>query len=77
MIRREIYILDGNLTIGRKYKIKKLKGDGRSKESHLGVEGILEEKYKHYYVFKDYRGFRECFLKKDFVIGEYEINEVK
>lgn len=77
MIQRKINLLDGNLTIGRKYKIKKLTGNGRSKESYSGVEGILEEKYKNYYLFKDHRGFRECFLKVDFVIGEYRIEEVR
>lgn len=76
MIQRKINLLDGNLTIGRKYKINKLTGNGRSKESHLGVEGILEEKYKHYYLFRNRSGVRECFLKKDFVIGEYKIEEV-
>lgn len=76
MVQREIDILDRNLTIGRKYKIKKLEDDGRSKDSCLEVEGILEKKYEHYYLFRNCRGIRECFLKKDFVIGECEIEEV-
>ena len=76
MVQREIDILDRNLTIGRAYKIKKLKDDGRRKDSYLEVEGILEEKYEHHYLFRNYRGIRECFLKKDFAIGEYEIKEV-
>ena len=76
MVQREIDILDRKLTIGRKYKIKRLNPDGRSRESCLEVEGILEKKYKHHYLFRNYRGIRECFLKKDFIIGEYEIREV-
>ena len=68
--------MDSNLTIGRVYKIKKLKYDGRSKDSYLEVEGVLEKKYEHHYLFRNYRGIRECFLKKDFAIGEYEIKEV-
>lgn len=76
IVQREIDILDRDLTIGKKYKIKKLKDDDRSKESYLEVEGILEEKYEHYYLFRNYRGIKECFLKKDFAIGEYEIKEV-
>ena len=76
MVQREIDILDSNLTIGRVYKIKKLKDDGRSKDSYLEVEGVLEKKYEHHYLFRNYRGIRECFLKKDFAIGEYEIKEV-
>ena len=76
MVQREMDILDKNLIIGRKYKIKKLKDDARRKDSCLEVEGILEEKYEHYYLFRNCRDIRECFLKKDFVIGEYEIKEV-
>lgn len=76
MVQREMDFLDRDLTIGRKYKIKKLKADGRSKDSCLEVEGILEKKYEHCYLFRNCRGVRECFLKKDFVIGEYEIKEV-
>ena len=76
IVQREIDILDRNLTIGRVYKIKKLKYDGRSKDSYLEVEGVLEKKYEHHYLFRNYRGIRECFLKKDFAIGEYEIKEV-
>ena len=75
MVQREIDILDRNLTIGRTYKIKKLKDDGRHKDSYLEVEGVLEKKYEHHYLFRNYRGIRECFLKKDFAIGEYEIRE--
>jgi hypothetical protein len=75
-VQREIDILDRNLTIGRVYKIKKLKDDGRSKDSYLEVEGVLEKKYEHHYLFRNYKGIRECFLKKDFAIGEYEIKEV-
>ena len=46
MVQREINILDRNLTIGRAYKIKKLKYDGRSKDSYLEVEGVLEKKIR-------------------------------
>lgn len=76
IVQREIDILDRKLIIGRKYKIKKFEDDGRSKDSCLEVEGVLEKKYEHYYLFRNYRGVRECFLKKDFVIGECEIEEV-
>lgn len=68
--------MDNNLIIGKKYKIKKFEDDGRCKDSCLEVEGILEKKYEHYYLFRNCRGIRECFLKKDFVIGECEIEEV-
>ena len=46
MVQREIDILDSNLTIGRVYKIKRLNADGRSKESCLEVEGVLEKKIR-------------------------------
>ena len=46
MVQREIDILDSNLTIGRVYKIKKLKYDGRSKDSYLEVKGVLEKKIR-------------------------------
>ena len=76
MVQREIDILDSNLTIGRVYKIKKLKDDGRRKDGYLEVEGVLEKKYEHHYLFRNHGGIRECFLKKDFVIGEYGIEEI-
>ena len=76
MVQREIDILDRKLTIGRAYKIKKLKDDGRSKDSYLEVEGVLEKKYEHHYLFRNYKGIRESFLKKDFAIGEYGIEEI-
>lgn len=75
MIRREIDLLDEKLIIGRKYKIKRLNADGRTRESCLEIEAILEEKYKHYHLFRNHKGIRECFLKKDFIIGECEIKE--
>lgn len=76
IVQREIDILDRKLTTGRVYKIKKLKNDSKRKEGCLEVERILEEKYEHYYLFRNHEGIRECFLKKDFIIGEYEIKEV-
>ncbi len=72
MIQRKINLLDGNLTIGRKYKITQL-----SRKRGSEFTGTLEEKYKHYYLLRNPRGIRECFLKKDFVIGEYGIEEVR
>lgn len=76
-LQSRIDALDGNLEIGRRYRIKQIKRNGRPREWLLEVEGILKEKYEDYYVFKDYRGFIECFLKVDFAIGEYQIKEVR
>lgn len=73
----KIDLLDGNLTIGRKYKITQLNRDGKKGKGGNEFIGVMEEKYKHYYLFRNSRGIRECFLKKDFVIGEYGIEEVR
>ena len=73
MIQHKIDNLDGNLEIGKKYRIKKL---GRKDKEKVDVEGNLVEVRKDFYVFYDRRGFRECFLKVDFIIGEYQIKEV-
>lgn len=64
----QINNLDGNMEVGRKYKIKRT---GRAKKQEKYYSGILEEKFDDYYLFKDFRGFRICFLKVDFLIGEY------
>ena len=77
MIQRKINLLDGNLAIGRKYKITQLNKNGRKGKGGNEFTGVMEEKYRHYYLFKNRSGLRECFLKKDFAIGEYGIEEVE
>lgn len=76
MIKRKSNILTGNLEIGKKYRIKYMAGK-RNRNGTTNFEGYLIEKMDKYLIFKSVLGFRECFLKTDFVIGEYSIEEVE
>lgn len=40
-------------------------------------EGILIKKMGRYLVFRSVLGYTECFLKVDFIIGQYHIEEVR
>ena len=76
MIKRKPNILTGNLEIGKKYRIKYMAGK-RNRNGTTNFEGYLIEKMDKYLIFKSVLGFRECFLKADFIIGEYKIEEVR
>lgn len=76
MIKRKIDTLNGNLEIGKRYKIKYIAGQN-NKQGTNEFEGILIEKLDKYLVFRSVLGFKECFLKVDFIIGEYKIEEVR
>ena len=77
-LRRKMEMLDGNLELGRKYKIRQLNEDGSIviKKKYAGhFEGTLINKNQNFYEFRSPGGYRECFLKRDFVLGEYAIKE--
>lgn len=70
----KIAILDGNMEIGKKYRIRKLGHVGKNEMGEF--VGELIQKTKYFYTFKnDERA--ESFLKVDFVIGEYTIDEIR
>ena len=71
-LEQSIAELDGNLTIGRTYKITNTKA--RDEYEKQGFTGKLISKYGRYYIFQG--KYRESFLKIDFAIGEYSIEEV-
>ena len=71
-LEQDIAELDGNLTIGRTYKITNTKA--RDEYEKQGFTGKLISKYGRYYLFQG--KYRESFLKMDFVIGECTIEEV-
>lgn len=64
-----------NLKIGKKYKIKYI-ASKKNKNGTSRFEGILMDEINGFYVFKSVLGYTECFLKKDFAIGEYKAEEV-
>lgn len=70
-LEQSIAELDGNLTIGRTYKITNTKA--RDEYEKQGFTGKLISKYGRYYIFQG--KYRESFLKIDFAIGEYTIEE--
>ena len=77
-LKAKIKELDEKLKLGRKYKIKQLNADGTVaiKKKYVGhFEGILVNINKNFYEFKSTSGYRECFLKRDFILGEYAIKE--
>ena len=75
MIKRKIDTLNGNLEIGKRYKIEYIAGQN-NKQGTNEFEGTLIKKMDKYYIFKSILGYKECFLKVDFIIGEYKIKEV-
>lgn len=74
MIKKEVNILNGNLQVGKRYRIKYIAGK-RNKQGTSRFEGILIKKMDRFFIFKSVLGFKECFLKSDFVIGQYRIEE--
>lgn len=77
-LKRKIATLDGNLKLGKKYKIKQLNKDGSiaiNKKYVRHFQGTLVNINKNFYEFCSTGGYRECFLKKDFVIEAYKIKE--
>ena len=71
ILKMKIAELDGNLTIGRTYKITNTKA--RDEYEKQGFTGKLISKRGRYYLFQG--RYRESFLKIDFAIGEYTIEE--
>ncbi len=70
ILKMKIAELDGNLSIGRKYRITKPINNGKERTV---FEGILEKIYDRFYNIKG--PYMESFLKIDFIIGEYTIEE--
>jgi len=66
--------LNGNLEEGRKYKFKYIAG--KTRKSIGTFKGTLIKEYDNYYLFKNVLGYRECFLKVDFAISGYKVEEV-
>lgn len=75
MIRNRADMLTQNLQIGKRYKIKYIAGKRNSGGTN-NFEGTLIEKLDKYLVFRSILGYKECFLKIDFIIREYSIEEV-
>ena len=70
----KIVILDGNMEINKKYHIRKLGRVGKNETGEF--VGELIQKTKCFYTFKNDER-TESFLKVDFVIGEYAIDEIR
>lgn len=70
-LKRKIDTLDGNLELGRRYKIKEL--DYNKKKGQKKVTGELIQITDKHYTFKN--RYAESFLKIDFILGEYAIEE--
>lgn len=63
---------------GKKYKISKNKArDGRNQYGNEDFIGVLFQETNRLAVFKNKNGIIESFLKVDFLIREYKIEEVK
>ena len=71
ILKMKIAELDGNLSIGRKYRITKPANNGKERTV---FEGTLKKIYDRFYNIKG--PYMESFLKIDFIIGEYRIEEV-
>ena len=76
MVKRKVDMLTGNLEIGKRYKIQYIAGKRNSGGTN-NFEGTLIEKLDKYLVFRNILGYKECFLKIDFIIREYSIEEVR
>ncbi|MSS42442.1 hypothetical protein FYJ27_01650 [Anaerosalibacter bizertensis] len=59
------------MKVGRKYKVKKAKS--RRAAPFIGTCIGKEDRY---YILQHREGFKECFLKSDFVIGECIAEEI-
>lgn len=75
MTKRKVDMLTEKLEIGRRYKIKYIAGQN-NKQGTSRFEGVLIKKMDKYLIFRSVLGYTECFLKVDFVIGQYRIEEV-
>jgi hypothetical protein len=62
-----------SIRIGNKYKI--FEPDGHKKADSLSFSGTCIQKQKNYYVFESESGYKECFLKADFITGEKIISK--
>lgn len=67
----EIAELDANIKLGKRYRVRKI-NPGKNCTSEL--TGELIQITNDFYVIKG--KYTESFLKKDFIIGEYSIEEV-
>ena len=74
-IQQKIKRLDDSLFEGKKYKVRYIAGIKNGKGT-TNFEGTLIKKMDKYYIFKSILGYKECFLKIDFIIREYSIEEV-
>lgn len=72
-IKSKIAELDGNIELGRKYNIRKT--STRDKYETSQFIGKLIQITDRFYTFKN-KNRAESFLKVDFAIGEYSIEEV-
>lgn len=59
------------MEIGRKYKVKKAKS-----RKAVPFIGTCIGKEDRYYILQHREGFKECFLKSDFITGESIAKEV-
>mgnify|MGYP000938785463 CR=1 FL=1 len=65
------------LELGSEYLVYKKSKSGSKKADSLkgvfvGESGVNNE----YYIFKSNNGYKECFLKIDFLINEYGIKDI-
>lgn len=68
--KRKISELDKNIKLGKRYRVRKI-NPGKNCTSEL--IGELIQITNDFYVIKG--KYTESFLKKDFIIGEYSIEE--
>lgn len=59
---------------GKQYKFKYMKG--KTRKTMGTFEGTLIKEYDNYYLFRNILGYRECFLKVDFAISGYKVEEI-
>lgn len=73
-LQSKIKNLEKRLYEGRKYRIQYIAS--KYNQGTENFEGILIKKMGRYLVFRSVLGYKECFLKIDFIIREYSIEEV-
>ena len=73
-LQSKIKNLEKRLYEGRKYRIQYIAS--KYNQGTENFEGILIKKMDKYLIFRSVLGYTECFLKVDFVIGQYRIEEV-
>ncbi|GFN35793.1 hypothetical protein [Tepidimicrobium xylanilyticum] len=74
-LQSKIKNLEKRLYEGRKYRIQYIAS--KYNQGTENFEGILIKKMGRYLVFRSVLGYTECFLKVDFIIGQYHIEEVR